>query len=162
MRQLRAAVHSLSRHNGIEQLLLSPVYRSPPMGPQDQPDYLNAVARFDTELAAESLLDSLQAIERSAGRVRGSRWGPRTLDLDLLLYGNQCSRSTRLTIPHPGLMERAFVLVPLSDLAGPDLAFPDGRRLAQALARCPESRLQRIAEPDELLAPYPESHDSEQ
>ncbi|MEQ8514351.1 MAG: 2-amino-4-hydroxy-6-hydroxymethyldihydropteridine diphosphokinase [Chromatocurvus sp.] len=83
--QLRRAVHDLRTHPGIAHVMPSPVYRTPPMGPPDQPDYLNAVAGLDTELAPEPLLDILQAIERGAGRVRGRRWGQRTLDLDLLL-----------------------------------------------------------------------------
>jgi len=103
------------------------------MGPQDQPDYLNTVASFQTALEAEELLDLLQSLENRAGRVRKQHWGPRTLDLDLLLYGNTFIQSERLTVPHPGLREREFVVIPLAELA-PDLILPDGTAL-QNLAR---------------------------
>lgn len=94
----------------------SKLYQSPPMGPQDQPHYLNAVAQLETDLAPLSLLDQLQQFEQEAGRVRLRRWGERTLDLDLLLYGNQQIQHERLTVPHVGILERDFVVIPLLDL----------------------------------------------
>ena len=94
----------------------SKLYQSPPMGPQDQPHYLNAVVQLHTTLEPLSLLDQLQAFEQAAGRVRLRRWGERTLDLDLLLYGDQKIQNERLTVPHVGLKERDFVLIPLLDL----------------------------------------------
>ena len=121
--QLRRAFATLAAESGIELMARSPVYRSRPLGPADQPDYLNAVAEIRTVLAAEALLDRLQAIESQQGRRRGVRWGPRTLDLDLLLYGDQRIDTERLQVPHPGMAERAFVLVPLADLA-PDRTVP--------------------------------------
>src|SRR5512143_2122176 len=87
---------------------VSPLYRTPPLGPADQPDYINAVAAIDTDLDPLALLDELQRIEHHHGRVRSLRWGPRTLDLDLLLYGQSTLASERLTVPHPGLCERPF------------------------------------------------------
>lgn len=94
----------------------SKLYQSPPMGPQDQPHYLNAVARLETDLAALDLLDELQKIEQEAGRVRLRHWGERTLDLDILLYGQEQIEHQRLTVPHIGLLERDFVIMPLLDL----------------------------------------------
>ncbi len=98
---------------GVTVAATSPVVRSPPMGPAEQPDYLNAVLLLRTTLSADDLLAVLQRLEDDFGRVRGERWGARTLDLDLLLYGVQQISTERLTVPHPGLVERAFVLQPL-------------------------------------------------
>lgn len=108
---------------------ISPFYGSKPVGPQDQPDYVNAVAKFDTELSAEALLDKLQSIENQQGRVRIRRWGERTLDLDILLYGNEQIHTDRLTIPHIEMKNREFVIVPLFDLS-PDLVLPTEEKLA--------------------------------
>lgn len=95
---------------------VSKLYQSPPMGPQDQPHYFNAVARLETDLASLTLLDQLQQFEQDAGRVRLRRWGERTLDLDLLLYGDEQIQHERLTVPHVGILERDFVVIPLLDL----------------------------------------------
>ena len=92
------------------------LYQSPPMGPQDQPNYHNAVVQLKTDLAPLDLLDRLQALEQEAGRVRLRHWGERTLDLDLLIYGNESIQNERLTVPHVGVLERDFVLVPLLDI----------------------------------------------
>ena len=100
----------------LGQVKTSHLYQSPPMGPQDQPNYLNAVVQLNTDLAALSLLDRLQAFEQDAGRVRLRHWGERTLDLDLLLYGNEQIHNERLTVPHVGVLERDFVLIPLLDI----------------------------------------------
>jgi 2-amino-4-hydroxy-6-hydroxymethyldihydropteridine diphosphokinase len=134
--QLAKAVEALRTLPQSRLTALSRLYRSRPMGPADQPDYINAVAMLDTCLEAEDLLDALQAIETAQGRIRGpQRWGPRTLDLDLLLYGAEVIVSERLQVPHPGLVERNFVLYPLADIA-PELVLPDGRSLRQLLAAC--------------------------
>lgn len=95
---------------------VSQLYSTPPMGPQDQPDYLNAVVELKTTLAPLALLDALQAFEQQSGRVRLRRWGERTLDLDLLWYGGQNIKCDRLTVPHICLLDRDFVLLPLLDL----------------------------------------------
>lgn len=95
---------------------ISYLYQSPPMGPQDQPNYHNAVVQLITDLAPLDLLDCLQALEQEAGRVRLRHWGERTLDLDLLIYGDERIQNERLTVPHVGVMERDFVLLPLLDL----------------------------------------------
>ena len=94
----------------------SRLYQSPPMGPQDQPNYLNAVAQLETDLAHLVLLNELQRFEQESGRVRLRRWGERTLDLDLLIYGQEHIQNDRLTVPHVGLFERDFVVIPLLDL----------------------------------------------
>lgn len=95
---------------------VSRLYQSPPMGPQDQPNYLNAVAELNTDLEPLDLLDHLQRFEQEAGRVRLRRWGERTLDLDLLIYGNEKIQNERLTVPHIGILQRDFVVIPLLDL----------------------------------------------
>jgi 2-amino-4-hydroxy-6-hydroxymethyldihydropteridine diphosphokinase len=117
---LRAAAVSLGRRPGVDLVAGSPIYRTRPIGPPGQPDYANAVARVDTTLAAEALLDVLHAVEGEFGRVRDVRWGPRTLDLDLIWYGGEERASERLNLPHPRAHEREFVLRPLADL-DPDL-----------------------------------------
>ena len=115
----------------------SPLYRSQPMGPADQPPYVNGVCTFETALAPHALLDALQAIEQTQGRERkDERWGPRTLDLDILLYDDLIIHDERLTLPHYGMKQREFVLYPLADLC-PELILPCGTTLASLLATCP-------------------------
>lgn len=100
------------------------------MGPPDQPHYINAVAHIATNLSCRKLLESLQVIEREQGRVRdGQRWGPRTLDLDILLFNNDVIDEAGLCVPHPGLLQREFVVLPLYEIA-PNLVLPDASRLA--------------------------------
>ncbi|GHC34804.1 2-amino-4-hydroxy-6-hydroxymethyldihydropteridine diphosphokinase [Aidingimonas halophila] len=96
----------------------SRLYASKPVGPQDQPDFVNAVVEVITQLSPLALLDQLQALEQRHGRERSRHWGPRTLDLDLLLHGDTRMQTSRLVLPHPHMHERAFVLVPLADIAG--------------------------------------------
>lgn len=146
---LASAVQALGWIAGCQVVACSPLYRSAPLGRADQPDYLNAVVALDTALPALTLLGRLQRIEADHGRVREARqWGPRTLDLDLLLYGDQFVRTPTLTVPHPGLTERAFVLYPLRDIA-PHLVLPGGERLADVLRRVPDLGLERLGELDE-------------
>ncbi|MDM1756955.1 MULTISPECIES: 2-amino-4-hydroxy-6-hydroxymethyldihydropteridine diphosphokinase [Acinetobacter] len=114
---LQEAVQKLAT---IGQVKVSKLYQSPPMGPQDQPNYHNAVAQLVTDLAPLALLDALQRFENESGRVRLRRWGERTLDLDLLLYAEKNIINERLTVPHIGILERDFVVIPLLDL-DPDL-----------------------------------------
>lgn len=132
---LHSAIAQLSATDGVELRGVSRFYTSKPMGPQDQPDYVNAVACIQTSLSAHALLQVLFAVERAHGRVRDAslRWGPRTLDLDLLLYGTETINTPDLHVPHPGIGERSFVLRPLADLA-PHQVFPDGRKLQDCLA----------------------------
>ncbi len=111
-------LQALANHSNINFLNTSLFYQSKPHGPQDQPDYINAAVEFETILKPEALLDELQKIENENGRVREGveRWGARTLDLDLLFYGDETINTKRLTVPHPRICERAFVLYPLRDL----------------------------------------------
>ena len=110
---LTEAVHKLASLGDVK---ISKLYQSPPMGPQDQPNYLNAVVQLSTDLAPLALLDELQRFEQESGRVRLRHWGERTLDLDLLIYAEEKIQHERLTVPHVGVMERDFVLIPLLDL----------------------------------------------
>ena len=144
--QIERAVAALSQLPNSRLIACSPLYGSIPMGPSDQPDYVNGVAWLETDLTAHELLDQTQRIELEHGRVRkAERWGPRTLDLDLLLFGNQQVADSRLTVPHYGMKERAFVLVPLFDLA-PDLQLPCGSWLRDLVASCDRSGLMPLAE----------------
>ena len=110
---LTEAVHKLASLGDVK---ISKLYQSPPMGQQDQPNYLNAVVQLSTNLAPLALLDELQRFEQESGRVRLRHWGERTLDLDLLIYAEEKIQHERLTVPHVGVMERDFVLIPLLDL----------------------------------------------
>ena len=124
-------------------LRVSSVYRSAAVGPGGQADYLNAVLQLDTRLRPAELLAGLQAIEQAQGRVRTIRWGARTLDLDILLYGDRQIATDSLTIPHPELHRRNFVLYPLAEITGPHLVLPDGTELATLIALCPQGDLAR-------------------
>jgi 2-amino-4-hydroxy-6-hydroxymethyldihydropteridine diphosphokinase len=126
-------------------LARSAIYSSHAVGPE-QPDYINAVALLDTQLAPLALLDALQAIEQAHQRVRIQHWGPRTLDLDLLLYADQTIQHERLSVPHPYLTQRSFVLYPLADI-NPDLQLPDGTPLVDLLSCCPADGLVRLPSP---------------
>ena len=132
--QLDRALESLSTSADIELVAVSDRYQTPPIGPS-QPDYINAVAQLRTSLPPEALLDKLQSIEQQQDRVRTVRWGPRTVDLDILLYDNMLCDTERLTIPHPRMAERAFVLLPLADI-NRDLSLPNGKTVGQLLANC--------------------------
>ncbi|MBI2802216.1 MAG: 2-amino-4-hydroxy-6-hydroxymethyldihydropteridine diphosphokinase [Gammaproteobacteria bacterium] len=121
--QVTRALIELSALPGTRVVAHSALYCSPPMGPSEQPDYINAVAKLETTLAPLSLLDALQALERSHHRVRKFHWGPRTLDLDILIVDRCVFTSERLTLPHPGIAERAFVVIPLYEIA-PELTIP--------------------------------------
>lgn len=110
------AVEQLNAEPNIQNIKLSPLYLSPPMGPQDQPDFINAVLRAETSFTPSKLLERIKLIEKGMGREAGLRWGPRIIDIDILLYGEQIIHTDKLSIPHIGLSERSFVLYPLSDL----------------------------------------------
>ena len=124
----------------------SSLYLTRPLGPQDQPDFINAVARLETGLAPEALLDLLQELERRHLRVReGARWGPRTLDLDLLLYDQLQLASERLNLPHPELSRRAFVLLPLAEVTPRDLWIPGCGSLAALLEQVSDEGVRRLS-----------------
>lgn len=141
--QLAGAVARLAALPKTELVAQSAFYSSRPVGPQDQPDFVNGAAWLRTELTPLELLDQLQAIEQAHGRKRIQHWGPRTLDLDLLLYGNEAITSERLTVPHAELANRDFVLQPLLDL-DPGRVLPDGRSLAALRQQCPDNNLQKL------------------
>ena len=132
-RQLQAAIAALARLPDTQLLAQSSLYRSAPVGYADQPDFLNAVAAIRTALAPGTLLDALLAIEREHGRVREFANAPRTLDLDIALYGERVIHELGLSIPHPRMHERAFVLVPLAEIA-PDVLVPGRGRVRELLA----------------------------
>lgn len=143
--QLYRACAAIATLPGTFVLKCSPFYRSTPLGPADQPDYVNAVIAVQTDLEPLELLDRLQAIELAQGRNRnGERWGPRTLDLDILLYGDQQLDLPRLRVPHYHMHARPFVLYPLADIA-PGLRLPDGTELAELLSKCPADGLERMS-----------------
>ena len=126
LEQVNAAVQALGEIPQSKIVAVSSFYRTPPLGPQDQPDYLNAAVVLETALDAETLLDNTQRIELQQGRVRkAERWGPRTLDLDIMLFGHETINTERLTVPHYDMKNRGFMLWPLFEVA-PDLIFPDG------------------------------------
>lgn len=137
VRQLRTALSALCALPRCWLLRRSSLYRTPPLGPPGQPDYVNATALLETDLTPLELLDALQGIERSRGRRRdGERWGPRTLDLDLLLFGSRIMAEARLSLPHPRMHRRAFVLVPLAEIAPADLVLPGAGVLRDLLRDC--------------------------
>ncbi|OSM95613.1 2-amino-4-hydroxy-6-hydroxymethyldihydropteridine diphosphokinase [Lonsdalea populi] len=141
LQQVHAALAALDALPLTRLVRRSPFYRSRPLGPQDQPDYLNAVAELRTQLEPEALLDQTQRIELEQGRVRKAhRWGPRTLDLDILLFGDEVINTDRLIVPHYDMKNREFMLYPLADIA-PMLIFPDGEALADRLALVPPNGL---------------------
>jgi 2-amino-4-hydroxy-6-hydroxymethyldihydropteridine diphosphokinase len=142
--QIKSARMVIAALDKLQELSFSSLYASSPMGPQDQPDYVNAVMAIKTGLSSLDLLHALQAIEQEHGRVRGvQRWSARTLDLDLLLYGDQQMETPELTVPHKGIAERAFVLYPLSECA-PDLLIPGHGRLVDLLKHCPYAGLRKL------------------
>lgn len=142
--QILSAVDEIAALSNVRNSVLSPLYGSHPLGPQDQPDYVNAVLRFSTSLTATLLLESLQKIEDAHARVRNQRWGARTLDLDILLYGNEIIDQPNLRVPHPELSRRAFVLYPLADVADADLVIPGLIALGELLDACPREGLWRL------------------
>ena len=126
LEQVQAAIRALGDIPHSRVVNVSSFYRTPPLGPQDQPDYLNAAVALETTLAPDALLDHTQRIELQQGRVRkAERWGPRTLDLDIMLFGDEVIHTDRLTVPHYDMKNRGFMLWPLFEVA-PDLTFPDG------------------------------------
>lgn len=131
--QLEIALQALDQLPHTRVTGRSPVYRSKPLGPQDQPDFYNAVAAVETELSPIELLDALQQQERDQGRIKKRHWGERCIDLDILLFDQLQLRSERLNIPHHEMHKRSFVLVPLAALA-PTLKLPDGRVVAELAA----------------------------
>ncbi len=144
---LAAALERLSATPGIEVVRCSPVYETEPVGVTDQPPFLNACAEVLTSLDPEKLLDACLAIEAAMGRERVERWGPRPIDLDVLLIEEREIETERLTIPHPRLLERAFALAPLCDLDRDLRVPPSFVSVGEAVARLDRSAVQPYAEP---------------
>lgn len=141
VRQLRAAADSLTRLPHTRVVICSSLYRSAPVGVADQPDFINAVCVIETTLPAPDLMQHLLDVEREFGRVRGAEKGrPRPLDLDLLLYGSETIATEALTLPHPRLHERAFVLMPLAEIA-PALEIPGHGPVPVLLRACADQRV---------------------
>ena len=135
---LRQGVELLQSHPAIRITRISSVYETAPVGPVEQPDFLNLVAAADTTLSPEELLSVAQEIERRLHRVRTIRWGPRTLDIDILLYGDRILHREELTIPHPRMEERAFVLIPLLEVAR-NLRIPgSGATVRERIEKAPD------------------------
>ena len=141
LQQLRQALLAIAELPSSHLVHVSSAYRSAAVGPGEQPDYLNAAVQLRTSLDPDALLQKLQRIELAQGRVRTVRWGPRTLDLDILLYGDLRLTTPTLPIPHPGLAQRNFALYPLLEICGPNLVLPDGADLGTLTARCPQGEL---------------------
>lgn len=139
--QIESAISRMSQLPQTRLLARSQLYRTAPLGPGGQPDYCNAVVALDTGLAPEPLLDALQSIETDLGRVRGEHWGARHLDLDLLLHGDTLCASSRLSLPHPQLAHRRFVLQPLAEIA-PGLELPGHGAIEARLAALPPWEVQ--------------------
>jgi len=135
--QVLTAIESLKTLPDSRWQVASRLYVSRPQGPQDQPDFVNAVAWIKTRLAPLALLDALQGIEQTQGKVKKRHWGERLIDLDVLLYGDQVIDNPRLQVPHPFMMERDFVLLPLLELL-PEGQMPDGRTFQDLANQVPD------------------------
>lgn len=138
---LRSAYGQLSEQCQVKTLQVSRVYQTPPLGPPDQPDYLNAAVLIETTLQPEQLLALIKTIESNMGRVTRRRWGERIIDLDILLYDDSCFDLPGLTIPHKGIAQRSFVIEPLIDLYGPDHEVPGVGDLATLRARLSDAQI---------------------
>ena len=145
---IRAALGLLASDADIRVERVSSLYETAPVGLSEQPDFINAVALVETDLPPTELLRRLQRIESALGRERNQHWGPRVIDIDILLYGDQSVDTAFLTIPHPRMMERAFVMSPLAEIA-PDLRLPDGRTPGQVLEGLKDQRVHRLRQGEE-------------
>lgn len=146
IQQLQQGLKALAElpHTTLEKI--SPFYQSPPLGPQDQPNYINAVALIRTKFSPLDLLDHLQAIEKQQGRIRHRHWGERTLDLDILLFDDLCLKSERLILPHYDMKNRDFVIFPLHDIA-PELVLPTGEKISDLRFSFTQNVIRQIPPP---------------
>ena len=144
--KVSAAIERLGRIRLTQRVLVSRHYRSAPFGVTEQPEFVNAVAGLLTQLDAESLLGELRAIEVAMGRTRRERWGPRIIDLDLLVFGRERREDAVLRLPHPGIVERNFVLYPLAEIA-PDLEVPGLGRVTELRDRVGSAGIRPLEEP---------------
>lgn len=143
IQQLDLAIAALREHPEIKVLELSSFYQTAPYGPVEQDDFVNAVAALLTTLGAEELLHTMQSIENSQGRKRIQHWGPRTLDLDLLVYSDQTSDNEFLVLPHPEISNREFVLLPFTEIA-PEVDVPDKGRISELYRRVERSVIHKL------------------
>ncbi|VFP81911.1 2-amino-4-hydroxy-6-hydroxymethyldihydropteridine diphosphokinase [Candidatus Erwinia haradaeae] len=142
--QLQNAINKIKHIKDAQVIMQSPLYYSPPYGPIKQPYFLNIAIAIETSLTADIFLDQIQNIEKEQGRVRQiDRWGPRTLDIDIMLFGKQILHTPRLTLPHYDMHNRAFMLLPLLDIA-PNLYLPNGKRLSHLLASLDSTIIKNI------------------
>lgn len=149
IKQVQQAILALKALEKTRLVVASSIYASKPMGPQDQPDYINAVAQLQTTLSPLNLLTALQKIENKAGRVRkDERWGARILDLDILIYADKIIHNERLTVPHYGIKDREFVLLPLVEIA-PKLQLPTGEFINELAEKINKNGLKKIIPPIE-------------
>lgn len=145
VQMVQTAMAELARLPTTRLLQRSSLYQAKPWGPQNQPDFINAVALLETDLFAAQLLEYLSALERQLGRIPSERWGPRVIDLDILLYGDMIMKSDKISIPHPGIYQREFVLFPLAEIA-PDLILPTGQSILELKAACDPRGITVLAE----------------
>lgn len=144
VKQLQKALVDMHQNAQISVQACSHLYESSPMGPKDQPNYVNAVCQINTSFSPLELLNYLQSVENTNGRIRNEqRWGPRTLDLDILLFNNLKMDNEKLTLPHYGMADREFVMVPLFEIA-PDLIMQDGRKISVWVGECTLEGLKRL------------------
>jgi len=143
---LEAALRAVEAPGDVRITRRSSLYETSPMGKTHQPDFYNLVVEVETALSPEALLDRCQEIERALGRVRGERWGSRTVDVDILLYDRYTVSTERLIVPHPEMLRRRFVLEPLLEIA-PDAMLPDGASIAPHLARVQDQVVRRLVSP---------------
>ncbi|PRO64414.1 2-amino-4-hydroxy-6-hydroxymethyldihydropteridine diphosphokinase [Alkalicoccus urumqiensis] len=136
--QLEEALELLDKHADIDVVRVSSFYQTAPVGVLDQPDFTNACCEISTSLQPLDLLSFLQEVEQELGRIREKRWGPRTLDLDILLFGEENIKLESLIVPHPRMHERAFVIVPLAEIA-PDIVVRDGKTAAEWKETLPDA-----------------------
>jgi 2-amino-4-hydroxy-6-hydroxymethyldihydropteridine diphosphokinase len=151
LENLQGAIDALFDAPGLDFIAVSPVYETAPVGGPDQPDYLNAVIIVDTALPARTILDRAHGVEEAFQRVRAERWGPRTLDLDLITCGDETSDDPELTLPHPRAHERVFVLLPWHDI-DPDAEIPGHGSVAKLLAELGRDGARRVSD-SELQPP---------
>jgi 2-amino-4-hydroxy-6-hydroxymethyldihydropteridine diphosphokinase len=144
IQHIQQAITAITQLATVEFIACSSLYNSLPVGPQDQPNFVNAVLHIKTCLSPQDLLKALQNIENDHGRVRNRHWGARTLDLDILLYGTDIIKEPNLQIPHTELSNRSFVLYPLAEIAAEDLFIPGKAHLSELLTDCQPDGLWKI------------------
>ncbi|GJM04283.1 MAG: 2-amino-4-hydroxy-6-hydroxymethyldihydropteridine pyrophosphokinase [marine bacterium B5-7] len=141
---ISSAIDAFGEIQSTQMISASSFYESKPVGPQDQDNYINAIVKLETDLDAIALLDRLQGIENDHGRERKQHWGPRTLDLDILLFGDQVIHNERLTIPHPEICNRPFVLVPLAEIE-PECVIPEKGLVTDLVSKIDQTGLKLIS-----------------